>query len=948
MLVWLLLENTCEASANNIFIAQNGGGTGSSCEDAQSASFFNTPANWGTAATQIGPATTVHLCGTITTSLVAQSSGLPGNPITIWFEANAKLSQPVCPNSGCLKVSGRSFIVVDGGTNGIVESTANGTGLANHLISTGIEALPCNNCEFRNLTIQNLYVMIPPQDTFSAAGQVNCIRFSGSAVRVYNNTMHDAGFCIYERYGAADNDIQVYNNNLYNIDHGFIFAGTNSAVASNIRFYNNHVHDYANWDDTAGGNHHDGVHAFGVTNARATDVWIYNNLFDGDTGSHPTAHVFFEYAGSSTPWTDTLGFAKIFNNVFMTSNAVTPIGGMLRYSGGTGGQIFNNTLIGIAGIGETCVRLDATTDVSFQNNVMTNCDHPLLIGASGRVVFGAGSIDYNVYGPAATTSGWYFNVFADTFVRWQAICACDAHGVKTSLTRLNSTGTPQSTSAVIGAGANLAGLAISPLNSDKAGVPRPATGAWDAGAFQFAKVPTAVYTMPANGGVSFLTTGTASDPALNVAHAVIRQDAGTLSGIAILGLRINGILISEAGVPASSEVTSGRLYAEVQGSVNTGLAVSNPTGQDASISFYFTNADGTDFGSGSFMLPANQQVAAFLNQAPFNGPTDIQGSFTFTSSIPVGVTALRGLTNERGEFLVTTVPVATLGSVQGPLILPYFADGAGWTTEVILTNGSDVPQSGTVRFFGQGSGDQQAPMLNMTINGSSSSTFSYSIPSHSAVRLVTSGEGTTAQVGSVQITPAGDASTAGVAIFSFRRNGTVVSEASVSVLPLGSTFRTYAESSGSVQSGLAITNPSSNSITVSIELTNLDGTAANVPATVINIPPGGQIAKFINELVPELNVPFQGIARLSASSTVAVTALRSRYNERGDFLISATPPLNEATTLPVSDLIFPHIASGQGYSTQLILFGDAGPGKLYLFSQDGLLKDSSSLAAAVN
>src|SRR5207253_868686 len=54
----------------------------------------------------------------------------------------------------------------------------------------------------------------------------------------------------------------------------------------------------------------------------------------------------------------------------------------------------------------------------------------------------------------------------------------------------------------------------------------------------------------------------------------------------------------------------------------------------------------------------------------------------------------------RGEFLITTLPVTNITLMNSSVaLLPHFADGKGWTTEVILTNPSDSPLTGTVEFF---------------------------------------------------------------------------------------------------------------------------------------------------------------------------------------------------------------------------------------------------------
>jgi hypothetical protein len=411
------------------------------------------------------------------------------------------------------------------------------------------------------------------------------------------------------------------------------------------------------------------------------------------------------------------------------------------------------------------------------------------------------------------------------------------------------------------------------------------------------------------------------------------------------------VLITETGVPASTQVTAGRIYAEVQGQVNTGLALANESGTAANVSFYFTDADGQDFGSGSLTIPAGHQIVGFLNQAPFNGPSNIQGTFTFNSSVPVGAIALRGITNERSEFLLTTLPIPALLPVAGPAILPHFADGSGWTTQVILTNTSDVAQTGLVQFFSQGSDGTTGQPLLLTVNGVNGASFPYSIPAHSMARFETAGSDATTVVGWVQIASTGSDSTvpAAASIFAFRNSqGIAVSQASVLALPVGNAFRTYLETSngagvtGPTESGIAIANPSANPASVTVQLTGLDGTALGL-STSINVPANGQISKFLNELFPQLPGNFRAVGRLTSASPVAVAALRGRFNERGDFLITTTPPLNEAA-IPTTDLVFPHIVSGLGYATQIVAFGQGGTAKLYLLGQDG---SPQSIASAL-
>jgi len=209
--------------------------------------------------------------------------------------------------------------------------------------------------------------------------------------------------------------------------------------------------------------------------------------------------------------------------------------------------------------------------------------------------------------------------------------------------------------------------------------------------------PSISFSFVDRGGVSLLSSGASASTAVGYASIQPNSGSTTPSGLAIFGFRQNNVLVTEAGVPASPLLQSGRIYAEVNGPVNTGLAIANPNNQVATVSFFFTGSNG-NFGSGSTTIPANGQVAAFLNESPFNSGSSVGGTFTFNSSVPISVIALRGLTNERREFLVTTLPVADLSAVAStsPVVFPHFADGGGWTTQVVLVNPGDTVLTGTV------------------------------------------------------------------------------------------------------------------------------------------------------------------------------------------------------------------------------------------------------------
>jgi hypothetical protein len=78
---------------------------------------------------------------------------------------------------------------------------------------------------------------------------------------------------------------------------------------------------------------------------------------------------------------------------------------------------------------------------------------------------------------------------------------------------------------------------------------------------------------------------------------------------------------------------------------------------------------------------------------------------------------------------------------------------------------------------------------------------------------------------------------------------------------------------------------------------------------------------------------------VSSEASISVVGFRGRYNERGDFLTSSTPPINEASPSSSAPFFFPQIADGGGYTTQFILFsglaGQSSSGSMELFSESG-------------
>jgi hypothetical protein len=444
-------------------------------------------------------------------------------------------------------------------------------------------------------------------------------------------------------------------------------------------------------------------------------------------------------------------------------------------------------------------------------------------------------------------------------------------------------------------------------------------------------------------GASLLSSG--NSPSLSVGYGQLNASGGSapVSGMAIMEYRQGGVLISEASVPDSPPVTAGRMYAEMGNGISTGVAMANPGTQASQVTFHFTDQNGVDTPSNTFVLPASGQLSVFLDQYPFNLGSLMRGTLTFSAPTPISAITIRGHMNERSEFLFSTGQVSDMSSAPGPVEIPHFADGGGWQTEVMLINPTGAVIQGTVQFFDPGTSNNAGGPRVMATTATTANTFSYSIPPNSSWSLTTLNTGAATTVGSVHITPAsGQAAPAGSAVLSFHTNGITVSEAAVAIERPAQSYLMFVESSDvqPLQTGVAIANASGTSIPVTLELITLDG-APTGKKTTVNVPGNGQLALFMDQ-IPGLawSSPFQGVLRISAQSpSIFTIGFRGRYNERRDFLIATMFPVSGSQPAALTSLVFPQIVDGSGYSTRIVVFNRTTQtpfsGSLQFFSQSG-------------
>jgi hypothetical protein len=491
-----LFPNLC--FGEDIFIAQStqGADSGADCSNAHSAAWFNTSGNWANpkVSGKIGPGDTAHLCGTITSPLTTQNSGSVGSVITILFESGATFSAPTWTvNTGALTVN-NNCITIDGGINGTVEATDNGTTATFGGTKTynrniyGVYVKGGSNVTIQNLIIRTIYDRLASSTDCLAVGRGIQIEGNSSNILLNNNTISDAVLAISDVLSNTSN-ITVSNNTISNAGVGINMApGNTSSTGSNVNVYGNTVTGGPKWDGTFDSNcqidgcssscltdnhyHQDGMHLFSQGDTGWVDsVNVYNNYLQ-DFGTHSTAHIYIEYHGMKN--------VKIYNNVLVNTGTNYAANGMITIKAADGVKIYNNTLVG----------------AGTSNNI------GIYWNSSGGVTSQGGDIQNNIIASVRTIMGWavgttwtadhndFYN-YSDAYAfqdssnafhtyTWWTGQGYDAHGtIENPQLGSNYKPTSSSPNGITSGGINLSSV----FTFDKDFITRPSAGGWSMGAY---------------------------------------------------------------------------------------------------------------------------------------------------------------------------------------------------------------------------------------------------------------------------------------------------------------------------------------------------------------------------------------------------------------------------------------------------------------------------------
>jgi hypothetical protein len=521
-IVVLLASVSCFASDTYFAATSAGSNNGTDCADAYA--YNNGTHGLGVGGTWVAGAT-LHLCGTFTASggasayIRALGSGSAGNPVILKFETGAVLTAPYWGINGAIYSNGENYVTVDGGTNGTITSTANGTGLANQAsTANGVHFQLSSNVEIKNLTISNIYVhtcTLPVSNcTDTSAGSAYAVQvYGGSNVLIHDNTINDAKACIYYSAAASltQTNLSIYNNTLSNCNWeiGVGDAGT-SAILTGFLIYGNSVTVGGNWDTATDTYHMDGIFVFSSWSSSVfSGGAIYNNYVTGPPG--PCCNTALTYI-SADPGSGVEGLINgtyVFNNIYSNPSTTNYFSDGEAYDISNGALYLNNTIVSMVGPEMEMYEYGSTGNagITAENNIMVGA----LNGSSNLVWLHSGLsvlTDYNDF-YSGTYVADYQGSYYSTLAAWQASSGTpDLHSINgnpnlTGAFLLNA-GSP-----AIGAGTNLTSVCSGQPNPGLGalcfGAPqtfgagsscgtgclmRPASGPWDMGANPYAATAT--------------------------------------------------------------------------------------------------------------------------------------------------------------------------------------------------------------------------------------------------------------------------------------------------------------------------------------------------------------------------------------------------------------------------------------------------------------------------
>jgi hypothetical protein len=351
-------------------------------------------------------------------------------------------------------------------------------------------------------------------------------------------------------------------------------------------------------------------------------------------------------------------------------------------------------------------------------------------------------------------------------------------------------------------------------------------------------------------------------------------------------------------------------------------------------------------------LPANWSPGrTYTLRVVVSHPTAIRFGFQLSAIGPEGDQAGSLVPAEDGRTFVQT------GDVNGKPIQFIEHNSVGST----IGNGNEFrftfqapadPNFGPIKFnvagnAANGNGANTGDFIYATETTvaplTASSEREFALATRGSSSMSTDGANSPFAVGFARLQNSGSP-TPGVVFVAHRQANTLITEPAFPASSPIRSGRIYTEMNAPVNTGLALANPNSQAASVSVVFTDANGLDFS-PAS-FTIPPNSQVAAFLHE--PPFSNPNQTTqlafteARtftFSSNVPIAATAVRTRINERGEFMMIALPVADLSATATSTATSIPHFADGGNWSTEILLINNgatAQSGTIRFISPAGL------------
>ncbi|MBI1748904.1 MAG: hypothetical protein HYR55_20310 [Acidobacteria bacterium] len=396
------------------------------------------------------------------------------------------------------------------------------------------------------------------------------------------------------------------------------------------------------------------------------------------------------------------------------------------------------------------------------------------------------------------------------------------------------------------------------------------------------------------GGSIFLETD-GSNPAPRTGAATV-SSPGNLIVSAIYSIYdAAGRLQSHAGVlssPVQARVVIPVLRSSLPNPArNTGVAFFNPTMQSASLTFSLYREDGGLSNTAQMRLPPRQHLSKFINESPLFPRIDpnFKGMLVIESSPSISAIALI-----LDDLIMAGIPRAAFRSLEARrrFLIPQVADGMNpnevtqFKSMFILNN--PQAQSTVARInLSDGSGNP----LEVTLNGIRSSTHTVTIPAFGSSFLET--DGTRSLVTGAAVITSDISISAGLLYTLYdRTTHSTISMAGVADAPTVRQQTLPADYAQGRRVGLALFNPSEQSVTMTLKLIDTNGELQEQRNFTLNR--FNQMAGFLDDrpLSFTIRPGFQGSMTITTDNPSGVSALGLNLKDG----LMATIPLAEGAS----------------------------------------------------